>query len=169
MRLDWAGHEASRQRVVLTAIGAYQLLEVLRASRRLAEKGVPHSVVYILEPGRFRAPRGEGERAHAAPAALTADLYPDSVPARIFVTHTRPASLLGALQPLNTGPQTSALGFVNQGGTLTTAGLLFINRCTWAHVLAEVARVLGLSREDLLNPQELMALDGKASPEGVII
>jgi phosphoketolase len=169
LRLDWAGHEAARQRVVLTAIGAYQLLEVLRASRRLAEKEVPHSVVYMLEPGRFRAPRSEGERAQAAPAALAAELYPDAVPARVFATHTRPAPLLGTLQPLNTGPQTCALGFVNQGGTLTTAGLLFINRCTWAHVLSEVARVLGLSREDLLTPQELMALDGRASPEGVII
>jgi hypothetical protein len=58
---------------------------------------------------------------------------------------------------------------MNQGGTLTTAGLLFINRCTWAHVLLEVARVLGLSQEDLLSPQELMALHGRASPEGVII
>ena len=169
LRLDWAGHEATRKRAVLTAIGAYQLLEVLRASRRLAEKEVPHSVVYMLEPGRFRAPRSEGERAHAAPATLSAELYPNSVPARIFVTHTRRVPLLGMLQPLNTGPQTCALGFVNQGGTLTTAGLLFINRCTWAHVLSEVARVLGLSQEDLLSPQELMALDGKASPEGVII
>jgi phosphoketolase len=169
LRLDWAGHEAGQQRVVLTAIGAYQLLEVLRASRRLAEKEIPHSVVYMLEPGRFRAPRSEGERAQAAPATLSAELYPESVPARIFVTHTRPAPLLGTLQPLNTGPQTCALGFANQGGTLTTAGLLFINRCTWAHVLLEVALVVGLSRENLLSPQELAALDGRASPEGVII
>jgi phosphoketolase len=169
LRLDWAGHDVARQRVVLTAIGAYQLLEVLRASRRLAEKEIAHSVVYMLEPGRFRAPRSGGERAHVAPAALPAELYPDSVPARVFVAHTRPAPLLGGLQPLNTGRQTSALGFVNQGGTLTTAGLLFINRCTWAHVLLEVARVLGLAREDLMSPQELAALDGKASPEGVLI
>jgi hypothetical protein len=47
--------------------------------------------------------------------------------------------------------------------------MLFVNRCSWAHVLAEAARVLGLPREDVLTAQELAALDRKASPEGVII
>ena len=58
---------------MLTAIGAYQLRG---GAAGLAppgrERDVPHSVVYMLEPGRFRAPRSEGERAHAAPAALRA-------------------------------------------------------------------------------------------------
>jgi hypothetical protein len=47
--------------------------------------------------------------------------------------------------------------------------MLFVNRCTWAHVLAAVAGVLGLPREDLLTSEETAALDGKASPEGVIV
>jgi phosphoketolase len=169
LRLDWAGHGQDSGKVVLTAVGAYQLNEVLRASARLAEREVPHSVVYMLEPGRFRAPRSEGERAHAAPAELRAELYPDDVPARIFVTHTRPEPLLGALQPLNTGERTAGLGFVNHGGTLSVSGLLFINRCSWAHILAESARVLGLPREDVLTPEELAALDGNASPEGIVV
>ena len=169
LRLDWAGHEVTRQRVVLTAIGAYQLEEVLRASARLAEREIPHSVVYMLEPGRFRAARSEGERAHVATAALRAELYPDDVPARVFVTHTRPEPLLGTLQPLNTGERTSGLGFVNHGGTLSVGGLLFVNRCSWAHILAESTRVLGLPREDVLTREELAALDGKASPEGVVV
>jgi phosphoketolase len=170
LRLDWAGHRPSEQRVVLTAIGAYQLEEVLKASLRLTERDVPHSVVYMLEPGRFRAPRSEGERAHAAPAALRDDLYPDSVSQRVFMTHTRPEPLLGTLQPLHTGrDRTVALGFVVQGGTLTVPGMLFVNRCTWAHALAAVAGVLGLPREDLLTSEETAALDGKASPEGVIV
>ena len=167
--LDWAGHEVTRQRVVLTAIGAYQLEEVLKASARLAEREIPHSVVYMLEPGRFRAARSEGERAHVATAALRAELYPEEVPARVFVTHTRPEPLLGTLQPLNTGGRTAGLGFVNHSGTLNVAGLLFVNRCSWAHVLAETARVLDLPREGVLTPEELAALDGKASPEGVIV
>ena len=170
LRLDWAGHEVSRQRVMLTALGAYQLEQVLRASARLTERDVPHSVVYMLEPGRFRAPRSDGERAHAALAELRADLYPEAVPARVFVTHTRPEPLLGVIQPLNTGgDRTVALGYVAQGGTLTVPGMLFVNRCTWAHTLAAAASVLGLPREELLTPQELAALDGKASPEGVIV
>ena len=167
--LDWAGHEVTRQRLVLTAIGAYQLEEVLKASARLAEREIPHSVVYMLEPGRFRAARSEGERAHVATAALRAKLYPEEVPARVFVTHTRPEPLLGTLQPLNTGERTAGLGFVNHGGTLNVAGLRFVNRCSWAHVLAEAARVLDLPREGVLTPEELAALDGKASPEGVIV
>jgi phosphoketolase len=124
----------------------------------------------MLEPGRFRAPRSEGERAHAAPSVLRDELYPDSVPKRVFVTHTRPEPLLGTLQPLHTGrDQTIALGFVAQGGTLTVPGMLFVNRCTWAHALAAVASVLGLPREELLTPEELAVLDGKASPEGVLV
>jgi phosphoketolase len=170
LRLDWAGHRPSEQRVVLTAIGGYQLEEVLKSSLRLTERDIPHSVVYILEPGRFRAPRSDGERAHAAPAALRDELYPGSVPQRVFVTHTRPEPLLGTLQPLNTGAdRTVALGFVTHGGTLTVPGMLFVNRCTWAHILAAVAGVLGRSREDILTPEELNALDGRASPEGVVV
>jgi phosphoketolase len=168
LRLDWAGHDAARQRLVLTAVGAYQLEEVLKASARLRERDVPHSVVCMLEPGRFRAPRSEGERAHAAPAERRGELYPDGVPARIFVTHTRPEPLLGALQPLNTGQHTAGLGFVNHGGTLSVAGMMFVNRCSWAHVVDESARLLELSRQDLLTGEELAALDGRASPEGVL-
>ncbi len=169
LRLDWAGHEVARQRVVLTAIGSYQLEEVLKASARLTERDIPHSVVYMLEPGRFRAPRSEGEGAHAAPAELRDELYPENIPARVFVTHTRPEPLLGTLKPLNTGQRTAGLGFINHGGTLSVAGMLFVNRCSWAHVLAEAAQALDLPREDVLTAEELAALDGKASPEGVIV
>jgi phosphoketolase len=170
LRLDWAGHEVAQPQVVLTASGAYQLEEVLKASARLAEREVPHSVVYMLEPGRFRTPRSEGERAHIAPDHLRAELYPDSAPARIFVSHTRPEPLLGTLQPLYTGiGRTIALGFIGKGGTLTVPGMLFVNRCTWAHILSDAARILDIPRKELLTSEELTALDGKASPEKVII
>jgi len=168
LRLDWAGHAPARQRLVLTAVGAYQLEEVLKASARLAERDVPHSVVYLLEPGRFRTPRNDQEEAHAAPSSVRQELYPDAVSPRLFVTHTRPEPLLGILQPLHTGSgRTAALGFLGHGGTLTTAGILFVNRCTWAHIVAEAARLLSLSRESLLNAEEAAVLDGKAPPRGV--
>ena len=170
IRLDWAGHEAARQQVVLTAIGAYQLEQVLKASARLAEREVPHSVVYMMEPGRFRIPRSEGESDHVAPAALQAELYPDSVSPRLFVTHTRPEPLLGTLQSLNTGRnRTAALGFIGQGGTLAIDGMLVVNRCSWVHILAETARILELPREALLTSEELALAEGRAAPEGVII
>jgi phosphoketolase len=133
LRLDWASHKLESQQVILTALGAYQLEEVLNASARLTQRDIPHSVVYLLEPARFREPNSIGKQEHAVPQELRGQIYPDSVPARIFVTHTRPASLLGVLQTLNTGwNQTAALGYINQGGTLDVNGLMYINRCTWA-------------------------------------
>lgn len=128
LRLDWAGHELADSKVVLTAVGAYQLEHVLKASARLKERGLPHSVVYMLEPGRFRAPRSEGEHKHVVAAGIRQQLYPDSARARVFVTHTRPEPILGTLQTLNTGAETTCgLGFLGQGGTLTIDGLLFVN------------------------------------------
>ena len=169
LRLDWAGHSPDEARVILTAVGAYQLTEVLRASQRLTERGFAHAVVYMLEPGRFRAARSEGEERHRASPDVVARCYPDTVPARVFLTHTRPQALLGALPPLHTGPDTVALGFTNHGGTLSVQGLLFINGSTWAHCLAAVGRLMGLDRAELLADEERAALDRRRSPHGVVI
>jgi len=169
IRMDWTCHEKERQLVILTAIGAYQLEEAIKASIRLKERDVPHSVVYMLEPGRFRTPRSEGEERHAAPANVRSELYPNEVLARLFVTHTRPESILGILQPLHTGKDTTAgLGFINKGGTLNVPGMLFVNRCSWAHILEEVAGILGMPKEELLTSEEGKVLEGRASPEGAI-
>jgi phosphoketolase len=150
-------------------VGAYQLEEVLKASLRLAERRMPHSVVAMLEPGRFRAPRNTGEQTHAVAEALRRRLYPQAVPARLFVTHTRPEPLLGALLPLHTGARTVALGFINHGGTLNTPGMLFVNRCTWAHIIAAAAPLVDVGREKLLHDNELAALDGRCAPHGIVI
>jgi phosphoketolase len=168
MRLPWAGLEPDRARLVLTAIGGYQLVETLAASARLAERGVAHSVVYLLEPGRFRAPRSEREARHAGPAAVRQRLYPDAVAARVFLTHTRPEPMLGVLAPLSTGDGTVVLGFVNQGATLEVEGMLFLNRATWAHVVDVAARLVGAPRGDLLTEDEQGALDRRRSPAGLI-
>lgn len=168
-RLLWAGHEPDRAELVITALGAYQLHQVLRASARLAEHEVAHRVVCLLEPGRFRRPRTSGENDHAAPPELVEELWPASAPARLFVTHTRPEPLLGVLGPLHTGVRTAGLGFATHGGTLTPEGLLFVNGCTWAHVVVEAARLVDLEPGKLLCPEELDALAGRASPHGVVI
>ncbi|MFI5317261.1 MAG: xylulose 5-phosphate 3-epimerase, partial [Myxococcota bacterium] len=73
--LAWAGFRGERADTSLVAIGAYQLEVVLRASQRLAEHGVAHRVLYVLEPGRLRRPRSAREAAHAAPAALVSELF----------------------------------------------------------------------------------------------
>jgi phosphoketolase len=168
LRLEWAGHRPGVARLVLTAVGAYQLVEVLKASMRLGERGVEHAVAYLLEPGRFRAARGPREARHLAPAEVRSALYPDTVGARVFLSHTRPEPLRGTLAPLDTGPQTTVLGFINRGGTLSIGGMLFINRATWAHCLQAAAAVLGCDRTELLIPREIAALDGTESPEEII-
>ena len=170
MDLGWASHRPERARVILTAIGAYQLGVVLRASARLRARDLPHTVVAMLEPGRFRRPRSVREAAHGAPAARVDALYPASVPGRVFVTHTRPEPMLGVLAPLVTGASTTAgLGYIAAGGTLGLEELLFVNDSSWAHAVAAVARVLGLARDALLDPEEIAALDRRRSPEGVVL
>jgi phosphoketolase len=88
---------------------------------------------------------------------------------RLFVTHTRPEAILGLLGPLHTGAATVGLGYTNHGGTLSTHGMAFVNRCSWAHCLRETARLLHLSDAELLSEDERRALDGKRRPHGVII
>jgi phosphoketolase len=166
-RLDWAGD--SEPEVILTAIGAYQLEEVLKASFRLRERGIRPAVVYMLEPGRFRAPRDELEASLCVASGEAEALYPRSVEPRVFVSHTRPDRALGVLQPLDTGRMTRGLGFINAGGTLSTAGMLFVNRCSWAHIVRSACDVLGCQPETALTADELAALDGRASPHGVVI
>jgi hypothetical protein len=89
--------------------------------------------------------------------------------ASLVVSHTRPETMLGLLAPLHTGPRCAALGFVNVGGTLDIDGMLFVNRCSWAHCVDAVAGLLGIERRRLLEVEELEALDGQRSPEGVIV
>ncbi|MCC2626506.1 MAG: D-xylulose 5-phosphate/D-fructose 6-phosphate phosphoketolase [Thermomicrobiales bacterium] len=167
--LDWAGYQREQARLILTAVGAYQLMEVLTASRRLAEQEIPHAVLCLLEPGRFRAARSISEQAHRASPEVIARLFPNKVPLRLFVTHTRPETILGLLGPLHTGADTAGLGYINHGGTLSTPGMLFVNRCSWAHCVQEAARLLHLSEGEVLSLDERHALDGQRSPHGVIV
>lgn len=60
------------------------------------------------------------------------------------------------------------LGFLNRGGTLSVEGLLFVNECSWAHVLAEAGQLVGVPLEDLLATQEMDALERRRSPAGII-
>jgi hypothetical protein len=47
--------------------------------------------------------------------------------------------------------------------------MLFVNRCTWAHIVLEAARLLKVPVTKLLTKKEIAAINGKANPEGVII
>jgi phosphoketolase len=168
-RLEWASHRPDAARVVITAVGAYQLAEALAAGARLRARDVPHILVYLLEPGRFRLPRNAREARHAVPDTVCAALYPASAPIRVFLTHTRPAAIVGSLAPTARGSDPIGLGYANHGGTLDVAGLLFVNGASWAHALAALAPALGVTRDSLLTADEIGALEHRHSPEGIIV
>lgn len=163
--LRLVGTGARDERLVLVAIGAYQLEEVLRASRRLAERDVPHSVIVVAEPARLRLPRYETPVNSVLPQAAIDFLFPDHSTARVVVAHTRPEPLAGVLRRIDTGrDRTFYMGFSNRGGTLDTFGMLFANRCTWAHVLARAALATGIDPELLLSEEELACVHGRGDP-----
>lgn len=156
---------SNEEQILLAAIGSYQLSEILRASDRLSERGLPHSVVYMLEPGRFRSPRDTREAKHLVSLKQRESLFPKTAPVRVFLTHTRPEPLLGLMRPLDTGAtKTRILGYTNHGGTLDVAGMLFANKSTWAHVLLAVAEALDLDATDILTAKELGAIGGEEDP-----
>ncbi|RAK68742.1 xylulose 5-phosphate 3-epimerase [Phenylobacterium kunshanense] len=148
----------------LVAVGAYQLAEARRAAERLRARGRRTSVACILEPGRLRAPRDEYEARFVMGDTELKALFPEGLP-RVLISHTRPEPLLGVLRRIDGGPaRLRAHGYVSRGGTLDIAGMQFANRCTWAHLVASAAEVLGLRLEELLDAPEQDAVLGRGSP-----
>ncbi len=154
--------------VILTAIGGYQLQQTLRAYDRLRERKVDSAVVCMIEPRRFAEPKEAAEVPFCLPAEARERFFPPSVRPRLFVTHTRSGRIQGLLQVIDTGPQTLALGYRNQGGTYDENGMMFVNDQSWAHIVDAAARLAGIPRDQLLDPAERDAIDHKASPHGVI-
>jgi phosphoketolase len=155
LRLKWAGHRQSEATLCLAAVGAYQLEAVLLASRRLAERDLPHTVLYILEPNRLDE-------------ALWQSLLPDHCQGTVIATHTRPQALQGLLAPMHNGSPMKVLGYRNEGGTLDTNGMLMVNRSTWAHIAAEAAMLSERGPDDILTVQERDAVTGRISPQGIL-
>jgi phosphoketolase len=155
--------------VLLIAIGAYQLQQALLAADRLDGTGHPTAVTCVVEPGRFRLPRDEREGTFVANDAVLEALFPPAATARVILSHMRPEATLGVLRRIDTGPRrTRALGYIARGGTLDVAGMLFANRCTWAHAVAEAAEALGVDPAGLLGGDELAAVRGRGDPRTVM-
>lgn len=57
-----------------------------------------------------------------------------------------------------------ALGFLNRGGTLDVDGMLFANRCTWAHIVEACARGTGTPAGSYLDGDEVAAVAGRGNP-----
>jgi len=159
------GNGGTEERILLVATGGYQLREVLRASERLEYAGINHAVIYLQEPGRFRIPRDSREMDQLTPKGVVDQLFPTNANVRIFLTHTRVEPFIGTIWPLLSNVAlTPVLGYTNQGGTLNVDGMLFANRCTWAHAVAAVAIGMGELPESLLNEEEFTALAGMGDP-----
>jgi phosphoketolase len=154
--------------IQLVAIGAYQLDEALRAWTRLTHIGWRACVTCVVEPGRLRSPRDELEKRFVISDSACRAAFP-STAARVIITHTRPEPMLGALRRLDGGPaRTRALGFLNRGGTLDVGGMLFANRCTWAHVAAAAVDLLGLPQGAVCDSAEMVAISGTGDPLAVL-
>jgi phosphoketolase len=168
---DGAAHvkgEAGTAQVQLVAIGAYQLVEVLTAADRLKARGFTPLVTALVEPGRFRSPRDQIEAQFTAHDETVEALFPRALP-RVLACHTRPEPMLGALRRLDAGPgRTAALGYINRGGTLDVPGLLFANRCSWAHLVEAAATLLQIPAEDVLSAEEIAALSGRGDPSVIM-
>jgi phosphoketolase len=150
--------------IQLVAIGAYQLIEVLRAQTRLSQHGITSKITAVIEPGRLREPRDELEARYVLSDQEIEALFPPSLP-RLLMTHTRPEAMTGVLRRLDGGrSRFCALGYRNRGGTLDVNGMLFANRCTWAHLVQESVALLGRQRRDVLSGPEQAALDGRGDP-----
>jgi phosphoketolase len=155
--------------LILTAIGAFQLMETIKAAHRLEQRGVKVAVNYLIEPGRFRQPRGRRELGYCAHIELRHALFPEHILTRVFVCHTHPEIMSGILRPLDTADNTVFLGYTNHGGTLDTAGMLFVNRQSWGHIVRVAAHSLHLDPSEVLDQEEIDALEGRVNPQTVFI
>ncbi|MCX4025288.1 xylulose 5-phosphate 3-epimerase [Endozoicomonas sp. SM1973] len=155
--------------IQLVAVGAYQLLETLKASDRLNERGISHSLIYIIEPGRFRVARDNAEAEQLVAGEVLENLFPATVKTRVFICHGRPEVYLGVMRQLDLGPkQTVALGYINQGGTLDIGGMFYANKTTWAHILYQLAKTASLNPQAILTDREIQAVTGVGDPYTII-
>ena len=155
--------------IQIIAVGSYQLQQALLLSDRLLQKDQAHSIIYMLEPGRFRFARDDWEQDHQADPQLQQALFSHKIEQRLFFFHGHGEAILSCCRPLDLGPaRTLALGYINQGGTLNSEGMLFANKCTWAHGALQLARRLGLKDGAWLTEAELAAVLGNGDPYQLI-
>jgi phosphoketolase len=153
--------------VQIVAVGAYQALEALKARDRLEAQGRRACVTAVLEPGRLRAPRDALEAECTLADAELEAAFPRDLP-RVLVSHTRPEPMQGLLRRIDGGgDRLVSRGYIGRGGTFDVFGMLFANRCTWAHLVEAAARVLDVSPCDLLTEPELKAVAGRANPRAL--
>ena len=153
------------QPLLLIATGSYQLAEMQRAAVRLSAAGCAWRLVYLQEPGRFRAARDTWEQAVIVDAERVERLFPAASVQRVLLTHMRSEVARGHLWPLlGDARHSRVLGYRNRGGTLDEAGMLFANQASWAHVLEAAAELLEMPLGELLSAEEQAAVQGRGEP-----
>ena len=76
--------------------------------------------------------------------------------------------MLGVLRRIDEGPgRLRAHGYLSRGGTLDAAGMLFANRCTWAHLVASAAVLLQTDPRGFLTAPEAAAVGGTGDPQAL--
>lgn len=157
--------DVPKPQYILTAIGAYQLEECLVAIQMLEKAGVFGRLIYILEPGRLRLPRCLGEREYVLSDKTIGNYYSEDLIKRVFLVHTRPEPIIGVLRRIDTGYlNTKYLGYINNGGTLSTKGMLFTNQCSRFHIIKEISLLLQININDLLEEKFVKMLEHKGDP-----
>ena len=160
----------SDEEIQLIAIGAYQLREAKKIAERLDQFEHKFSLIYISEPGKFREARDSRELDFINQSLSNGSIVNifGTPKFRLLLCHGRPESFLGVLRPLDLGSNhTKAIGYINQGGTLDTEGMLFANRCTWAHGLSKLGSMMS-SKVRLLTDKEFAAVQGHGNPYDII-
>jgi phosphoketolase len=149
----------------LVSIGAYQLEQAWLAHARLTQRGIASMVTAVIQPGRLREPRDQLERDFVLNDQQLAEMFPANLP-RVLISHTHPEPMTGLLRRIDGGPSRwRAHGYCNRGGTLDVNGMLFANRCSWAHLVQSAASLLGHKDSELLTPEELEAIAGHGRPK----
>ena len=77
--------------------------------------------------------------------------------------------MAGILRRVDRGPNaTRFLGFSNRGGTLDTAGLLFANGTTWAHIVHQGCEAMEIAIAPHLSMEELKAVEFNGDPQAIM-
>ncbi len=168
IEIKWAGYNTDEAKIALIAIGSYQLIEVIKAAKKLKENKIANRVIYIMEPGKFRVARNLGEEEHLASTKFLQALLPNTIENIVLVSHTRAEIIVGMLQNILNKRNFKALGFINQGGTLGIDDMLYVNKSSWAHILKNISQILNIDSRIVLSHEERQVLNGERSPDGII-
>jgi hypothetical protein len=148
------GHCAAE--IQLVACGYLSLQQAFRISERLQQFQRPHSLVYVLEPGRFRYARDSTEAGCQIDSQIIDGLFPERVRQRLVLCDMRPEVFIGHFRRLHL-EHSQVLGFRNHP-VARTGRMPQANGCSWLHGLVELALSLGLPEDSWMSAAEWLSL-----------